>query len=229
MRYEYEAKDRTLPTRQVYMPLSLPAAHTAWKSVQTYLESRELNYTTALANGWYPSKDAGDNALRLVIPAVNSNGTVYWQARALNSADLPRYQSAPTPRGNSVIQVWPEQTDYIPLTIIVEGPMDALAAASHGLRAIAIMGNHPTVEMYDMLVALIDTDKAVFYADKDALKESVTIVATLLGRGVNIFLADPSPYKDLAATPRKKRGVALDMLRRMIEVSDQKINRQRDS
>ena len=203
--HEHKEKRPTVPAR---MPRSCPDGPD-WNRMRSYLQDRNLDYDTARHNGWYPSLHAGDEAIRVVMPATNSQNIAYWQARSLNDEE-PRYQSPPVPRGDSVIQVWPRNTDYCPLTILCEGPMDALAAASHGIRGIALMGNNPTDETITMLRALLDQDDIVtYFTDRDAVPAAIDLVKKLSRVGVYITISDPSPYKDLASMPKRIRADVL--------------------
>ncbi len=206
---EHKEKRKPSPAR---MPFYDPDDADDWKEMRKYLDGRGLSYDVAVHNGWYPSRAAGDAYLRIVMPATNSQNIAYWQARAVYDNREPRYQSPMVPRGDSVIQVWPIGKDYQPLTVLCEGPMDALAAASHGIRAIALMGNNPTAETLCMLSSMIDSDDSVtYFADRDALKEAVLIVGSLHKIGIYATVSDPSPYKDLAKIPKGTRDTILKM------------------
>ena len=69
----------------------------AWDSFHSYLQERGLSSSVAMVNGWYPSLEAGDSEKRIVMPATNSSGMAYWQARAIEKDVEPRYQSPPVP------------------------------------------------------------------------------------------------------------------------------------
>jgi hypothetical protein len=203
-----EHKEKRKPT-----PARMPTESRSsldWDQMESYLKARELSYKTACHNGWYPSCNAGDGALRIVMPATNSAKIAYWQARAVYK-DMPRYQSPSVPRGDSVIQVWPLSKDYLPFTILCEGPMDALAAASHGIRGIALMGNNPTAETLSMIAALVGPGELVsYFADRDALQEAIKIVGRLQALGIYTTVTDPSPHKDLASMPWNTRCKVLE-------------------
>ena len=202
---EHKEKRKLVPAR---MPVEAESAHD-WQTMKEYLRRRGLSYETACHNGWYPSDCAGDSNLRIVMPATNSVNMAYWQARSVYDKD-PRYQSPNVPRGDSVLQVWPLHMDYNPVAILCEGPMDALAAATHGIRGIALMGNNPTAETLHMLSTMLDADDVVtYFADRDAIKESIEIVKSLQKLGIYATVSDPSPYKDLASVPVKQREKVL--------------------
>lgn len=204
MKYDHERKERqeNRPRAGARMPELDPSL---WGMMETYLSSRGLDYPTAKFNGWYPSSCAGDNYERVVMPAKNSKGLAYWQARAMIKGSEPRYQSPSVPRGDSVITLWPIAKDWMPFLVITEGPMDALAAASSGLRAVALMGTSPTEETLDTLVSLSEDSFVTYFADRDAIEDAIQLIQSLMKRGIRSTISDPTPYKDLAAIPKKKR------------------------
>lgn len=182
-----------------------------WPMMQTYLKSRELDFECAKANLWYPSSTAGDGVNRIVMPATNLRGCAYWQARAMGKEE-PRYQSPSVPRSDSVIQVYPLNTDWLPMLIISEGPMDALAAATHGIRAIALMGLSPTDDTLATVKTFMeDVKHTMFFADRDALPETVELLRRCLKLNIHFTISSPEPYKDLAAIPKSKRNSILQM------------------
>mgnify|MGYP001587435180 CR=1 FL=1 len=180
--------------------------------MESYLKGRGLDAPTAIENGWYPSRSANDTHPRIVIPATNTKGLAYWQARAMDNKVEPRYQSPGVSKGDSVIQVWPQQRDWLPVLVIVEGPMDALAAAGCGVRAVALMGITPTEETLDMVKTLSsDIDFVTFFCDRDAVSDAITVIPRCIQRGMSITISDPTPYQDLAAIPKRKREDILAM------------------
>jgi hypothetical protein len=48
-----------------------------------YLNHRRIWLRVASHNGWYPSRDAGDTALRIVIPCTETGRGRFWQARLI--------------------------------------------------------------------------------------------------------------------------------------------------
>lgn len=214
MKYDHEVKERkdTRPRQAARMPA---VDSSLWNLMETYLEGRGLDCPTAKKNGWYPSSCAGDEYMRVVIPATNLKGLAYWQARAMIKGDEPRYQSPSVSRGDSIIQVYPLYKDWMPFLIVCEGPMDALAAASSGMRAVALMGTSPTDETLDMLMAVAaDTEHISYFTDRDALSEAMQLTQRLMKRGLSMTISNPSPYKDLAAIPKKKRD---DLLKTYVQ------------
>src|SRR5437899_1821018 len=127
MYYAHEAREQ-----------SSGSVNTIWPEMSTnerdmvaclqYLYERNLDPFLAEENGWYPSRKAADHDLRIVIPAVvRIPKQVYWQARAIGSSHI-RYQSPRGPREGALIYIAAEQTEPSNKVVVVEGPMDALAA-----------------------------------------------------------------------------------------------------
>ena len=134
MNIEYNFKE---PKEHV-PPEPMPLKAVYWYSLQdSYLLSRNLDYNVARYNQWYPTDLKGP---RVVIPCTQG----FWQARAMEE-DEPRYLSSRGSRNGAFCVVWPLITEVIdrvlpPPTLIVEGPMDALAAAALGAVGIASLG-----------------------------------------------------------------------------------------
>src|SRR5687767_7854729 len=79
------------------------------EAMEVYLSDRGLSVERAKANGWYASRNAGDDEPRVVIPATAAPGNIYWQARAFNPKAKLRYTSPYAPRGDALIVVWPAE------------------------------------------------------------------------------------------------------------------------
>lgn len=109
-------------------------------AMKAYLHGRNLSYTTATGNLWYPTDKVKerDPVPRIVIPAINRYQRSYWQGRAMLKHDL-RYRSAKGGRFGSIVVVWPMARRKREV-VLVEGPTDALAAAGLGYLGIATMG-----------------------------------------------------------------------------------------
>lgn len=96
--------------------------------------------------------------------------------------------------------------------IVVEGPMDALAAAGIGYLGVGLMGNTPTPATITHLVELADVfadnDRAKFLIvpDNDAPREAAMLAARLWERGVRCTIRQIVGYKDLAAMPKALRA-----------------------
>src|SRR2546427_2703926 len=110
-------------------------------AMQAYLEKRSLSYTEAARCGWYPAWARGP---RIIIPCVRMDGLNFWQGRLMDAghigcdlANLKRWDSPHGPRGDALCYL---PTHGSKTMVIVEGPMDALAAAMTGVSSIATLG-----------------------------------------------------------------------------------------
>ncbi len=205
--YEHEERDRRAPSKkQQRAPAVLPACGPSlWPMMREYLEGRELDYDLAVKNGWYPSDTAGDGEVRIVMPATRGDGGVFWQARAVLPNIAKRYQSPSASREDALILVSPSTP--IKHAAIVEGPMDALAAAAVGLLGIALMGNTPNQVVLEHVAQHLRPCTLVYaVSDANAITSAVHLV-TWLRTQVKILtqLWHPYPYSDLAAMPLKIR------------------------
>ena len=210
MWYSHEWQERNgkpAVTRDAVFPIADPQYEPL---AGQYLIKRGLSYELAQQNGWYASCHAGDQIPRLVIPAVRSDGKVYWQARALTSEVLPRYQSPPGSRGDAIVRVAP-QHDWGDYAVVTEGPLDALAAAELGFDAFALMGNKPNDTILKHLLSWLHLKRRTYLiADSDALFEATQTTMWLRGRWPGrTYLWLPYPYKDLAAMPKAERAERL--------------------
>lgn len=158
-----------------------------WQLAKDYLVSRGLSWETARYNGWFPSESAGDSVPRIVIPATSSNlNNRYWQARALLGGIEPRYQSPLASRGDAVIEVR-QAGEGSPLgfgKVVVEGPMDALAAASCGYSGVALMGNRVPSESLALTVELLRGKIAIIIPDSDEINAFISVYSFLLTQGI---------------------------------------------
>lgn len=175
-----------------------------------YLIARNLDTRTAEDNGWYVSWDAGDMNERIVIPAVTHIPTqVYWQARAVKQSVKLRYQSPSGPRNEAFILVLPiKQKDGI---VIVEGPMDALAAAGAGYIGISLMGMYPSLlTMAHVHQHFAEIDMPIMVAlDKGETANAIRIMTYFATQGRRVFQCE-LPKKDLAECLPKERKKFLD-------------------
>ncbi len=222
MYYEHdrvEAAGRKTPTFNTGWPFaSVGGAAEEW--CREYLETRGLSWALAVQNGWYPSQHAGDWLTRIVIPALSSTpGHAYWQARAISPAAFIRYQSPKGPRLDAVIVVNPlpqpcaAALKWEPVTVLVEGPMDALAVAECGLVGIALMGATPGPTVLRSLYNRFKYGTAVFVMpDRDAVPEGqqTRLHLASLGKATRLInLADWTDKKDFASLPYATRRVIL--------------------
>lgn len=170
-----------------------------------YLLKRELDPELAQENGWFPSRVAGDEFLRIVIPArTHKTGHVYWQARDVTGRAFLRYQSPKGPRHEALVMVTPEgdSADYLG-NVVVEGPMDALAAAMEGYVGYALMGMKPSqATMMHLALLLSQSDEYEAVDTLICLDRGETANAAKLGmflatQGLSLAIAE-LPEKDLA-------------------------------
>lgn len=175
-------------------------------NMRNYLQGRDLSSRLADENGWYPSRNAMDNFLRIVIPAVSTfngfaSGHVYWQARAVSSNVHIRYQTPKGPRNGALIHVraFPDD-EHSRKVVIVEGPMDALAVAACGYDAIALMGMSPGDAALVHLVKLVAKRPALVVLDNEpeAQKAAHVIVMLLASTGRPAHNATIHYVKDIA-------------------------------
>lgn len=184
--------------------------------VKHYLQERGLSWDLAEENGWYPSREAMDSFLRIVIPAVSTlKGHVYWQARSVSLNVNIRYQTPKGPRQGALIKVDTWQIDALEAAdkvVIVEGPTDALAVADCGYDAIALMGITPGELALDHLVKLVDKRPALIGLDNEpeAQVAAHIIAMRLASAGGKVHIAKLRWVKDLAAMAFPARKVWLD-------------------
>lgn len=218
--YEHEEREReerrrnfTIPEREVAITMPKPAMHLS-SLMAEYLDERDLPVDLAWENMWYPSLDAGDASPRIVIPATVRNGArIFWQARAMD-ANEKRYMCPHGPRGDAIVVVWPRRSSPIKGTCVVEGPMDALAAASCGFLGVALMGATPPREAIKLISVMACGNKLILIADKDALNPMVKVMTALLSFGVKARteILTSEPYKDLAEAPPRERNAILGLV-----------------
>lgn len=180
-----------------------------------YLKDRNLNIGIARSNGWYPTMEL-DIHPRIVIPCSNSANVSYFQARSMNDG-LPRYKSLSATREDSLAVVWSGErgSAYFGLdikgSVIVEGPMDALAAAYWGYTGIALMGNDPPEEVFDYLSTVVrPLGRVIVIPDKDHLEMGSTVVVELGLRGVVETTMVLPTAKDFAEMRIVERGRLLE-------------------
>ena len=187
-----------------------------WPDFDAYLTSRNLSPSIARANLWYPSRRAGDEAPRIVMPASSSDTyNKFWQARAMYGAlgfSPVRYQSPHGCRsGDAVIVVYPVAKDGRYRSVVVEGPMDALAAAGEGCLGVALMGAQPPQERIDLTARLVCGTMCYVVIDSDNPATLVAVMSQLSNLGVQCRLRAPSPAKDLAElSPRRRKRLLSD-------------------
>jgi len=203
-RATYDPGDRVMPEF---------AGPEYYEEQDEYLVSRGLNPTLARHNGWYPSLRAGDSALRIVMPASPA-ALNFWQARMIEAPSKglmqKRYQSPHGARGPAVIVVYPPIIETLDIAI-VEGPMDALAAADAGIVGISLMGNSPPNVAIEYILDAFQGYEFIVVPDRDSYSEAAKTTTKLAARGRATRLQTILPWKDLAEVPREKRAGALGL------------------
>jgi hypothetical protein len=186
-------------------------------AMKAYLRGRDLSYTTAVENGWYPTEKVRerDPVVRIVIPATNEHGRPYWQARAMLPHNL-RYRSAKGGRFGSIIVVWPYHEPlqmkgtWEPSMVLCEGPMDALAAAGLGYFSIATMGALFSSYAVKYIQKYVNKKTPVIVIpDLDLPDFGAENVAALAKVGRRVVMHLPVGGKDLAKMKPKAREALL--------------------
>lgn len=204
MEYVHERKERTArPIEPVVLPV---LDRDLFPLMYRYLTDRSLPYDLAISNGWYPTLEY-DNFPRVVISASSRvNAWPYYQARLIVAAPstIKRYVSPSAPRGDALVLVFPK---YEALgSIVVEGPMDALAAAGMGYVGVGLMGNTPNSAVLDHIEEVIKIyGDCYVIPDRDAFQEGVYITAKLWVRGIRCTLKTIQGAKDLAELSPERR------------------------
>jgi len=200
--YDHERQEREPRPICRKLPVLDPAL---WPMYDYYLRARSLDSGLARYNLWYPSHAAGDFWDRIVIPCTSQvPGNLYWQARSMAGQE-PRYQSPANSREDSLVVVWPRGSSSQTPRIVVEGPMDALAAAQHGCVGIALMGLTPSAQVFGHLMSLCFHHPVVVVVDRDAQETGISIQLWLAQEGIRARIASPYPYNDLAEMDREAR------------------------
>jgi len=193
-----------------------------WPRFDQYLQERNLDPDLARKNLWFPSRTV-DGYDRLVVPGTSDQtGNLYWQARLIQ--DDPGIQTTSgrvfarrwesphgISRGNSVCLVWPREAGPGRPTAVVEGPMDALAAAGEGFVSVALMGVQPPADCLSLTAKLLRGTIPVIVSDLNAEKEMTDVQLRLAAQGIVGQLCSPYPGKDLAALDRPGRRKVLGL------------------
>lgn len=206
MIYQHERDEQNeRPRAQSTRGLSVyPAPYWgALTKMHMYLKNRGLDPDLALFNGWYPSREAGDGHLRVVIPCAPASDR-FWQARAIYSDVEPRYQSPHAPRGSSIVAVFPNPAPG-QVGAVCEGPMDALAAAECGLLGLALMGNEPPDACFDYIAQTWAGMTLLIVPDNDSIGTGAVWKMRLEARGHTTRLVLVGGGKDLAALSLARR------------------------
>ena len=183
------------PGGPVMLPLADPSLILA---LQEYLEKRSLSYTVADRCGWYPAWAHGP---RIITPCTRDDGPTFWQGRLLDNVphqgSAKRWDSPHGPRGDALC--------YLPAhgsrtMVVVEGPMDALAATMAGVSAIATLGigaPGPVLAHAANIIRSGFYNQVIIIPDRDEVGAWVRIQKDLGTMGVIAEIREPWA-KDLA-------------------------------
>jgi DNA primase len=182
---------------------------TLWGVMRGYLAGRDLSFECAQVNLWYPSFFK-DESPRIVIPCTNSSGFPYFQARAMDS-NPSRYESPWYPRMDSLVVVFPIVESDNEKAVIVEGPMDALAAGGVGHLGIGLMGANPNESQIYHLIRLLKSrslgnapKEILVVPDQDSPELGPMLISYLAQSKIKSEIRLPEG-KDLAAMAISKR------------------------
>jgi hypothetical protein len=95
--------------------------------------------------------------------------------------------------------------DSIGVTVVAEGPFDALAAADVGCIGIGLMGNKPPSIVWDHIWDRYHGNKILLVSDIDSVGDTVQWQAQLAIRGMKSQVVVPSGVKDFAALTKEQR------------------------
>ena len=193
---EYDFKEPKAYTPPEPMPQS---DNSLYLLQDDYLSDRNLSPTTARYNYWYPTELKGP---RIIIPCTKG----FWQARALED-NTPRYLSAKGSRDGAFCVVWPKYPSD--LTVIAEGPMDALAAA--GLRAVGVasLGAGFGGYVVDWVCNNRPLSHILIIPDLDNEEFGYSLMAEFTNHGRVATIKHPTK-KDLASMTIKQREKLLE-------------------
>lgn len=178
-----------------------PIRESLWMMMKFYLNDRGLDFSLAKLNYWYPTRDESGTE-RIVIPCSNAEMLVYYQARAMVAHHI-RYDSPAASRLSSVVLVRPRNKPRG--AVVVEGPMDALAAAGAGFLGIGLMGNVPNMAVLKFALMLIgDLTPVIVVPDQDSALFGANVVGVFAQEG-KISSTRIPPKKDLAEMSADER------------------------
>ena len=218
MSWTRDEERRQHPPDKPYCARYPTVSQRLWPRFDNYLRARDLDVSLARANFWFPSRTV-DGYDRIVVPATSDQpGNLYWQARLIQAVTLgnakptdPRRWESPhgIARGNAVCVVWPLALHRNGKAVVVEGPMDALAAAGEGYTGVALMGVTPAAEVLDLTSRLLHGIMCVSIMDMGAEAEMADNTQYLAHRGLPCKLVNPYPHKDLATMAKVQRATFL--------------------
>lgn len=183
----------------------MPARSEDQRNMYWYLASRDLNDDLARINGWYETNCANDDYSRIVIPCTNSAGRAYWQARYTGTlATVKRYQSPKYAAEDSIVVVWPNGKT-VTKAVVVEGPMDALAAAMCNMVGVGIMGNRPNDAVIRNILAVLPIQDFIVVPDLDSVAAGGFISGKIALPGRRVTVRLPVGAKDLSRMRQDER------------------------
>jgi hypothetical protein len=195
---KYAGPRPTFPSFQVE---HLPVMH-------QYIDARKLSFQLAIDNGWYPYASDFDRELRICIPCSNSLNIPYWQGRLIFGHGK-RYDSPSASREDSIVIVWPEDGFGVKGSVIVEGPLDALAAAGEGYLGIGLMGNKPNEQVMDFVIESVQHFQPIIIVpDLDTPQMGIDLLHAFRAAALSASLRLPTK-KDIAEMTRAERKVLL--------------------
>ena len=211
-RWRHEARrllSHFVTPKSIYMPVEAP-----WllPAMVNYLVSRDLDYHLAHGQyGWYP---AWYNGPRIIVPCIRTDSVgLFWQGRRIDSMpfaeDCKRWDSPHGPRGDALCYLRNPDVSKEGNFVIVEGPMDALAAAGCGYAAIALLGVSPPGAVLAHAATIIQQRRAICIADRDSVPKWIKIQNQLGLMGIHTKLVIPTE-KDLAKLAREQRKTFLE-------------------
>lgn len=179
-------------------------------AIRQYLSKRNLDADIARRFGWYPARYRGP---RIIIPCIRTDFKNFWQARWMDGAmdnlnlnpgvvTYKRWESPYGTRGDALCFLNMRKTE---LLVLVEGPMDALAAAMCGVSAVATLGvGVPGPVLAHVATLAQGHDKVLIVPDRDEMGAWIRIQSELGRMGVPTEIREPA-VKDLADMAQDKR------------------------
>jgi hypothetical protein len=136
----------------------------------------------------------GKYAERIIFPMWKEEGKIgYFVARTLNEKAKPKYLNAPVEKDGWIYPVFTGNDSG--LLVVVEGVFDAMAVASTGTSAVALLGkrvNHQQLLNILHIANMINVKHVAVLLDADALHSSIDVAYKL-----SFYL--PTVRKDLPA------------------------------
>jgi DNA primase len=162
-------------------------------TARKYLHSRGVTQDEISVYGISISLEKSGPYRNSIIFPVYSNGPTnvldYFVCRKYDSSK-PKYVNAPWPKGDTLFITDVNIRKTIPVAIIVEGILDALAIARVGYIGIALLGKTATSQQLNRLVNL--NYFSIVYLDNDALSQAIQLKLQLdtLGNKGSLIRSD---------------------------------------